>query len=325
MTALPTAMTALARSWLFVPADSERKLARAREVPADALILDLEDAVVPDRKPIARQMAAEFLRARHGEAAGGPVAGAASQTASPHRPALWVRVNARSSGLLADDVRAIMPTGPDGLLLPKAESPQDLWALDALMAEAERQTTPGMPAAIMALVSETPGAVLNLARYAWHADGQPARVPARLVALTWGGEDLSSELGALTHRDADGGFRFTYQLARSGCQLAAAAAGVAAVETLCADFRNMELVARQASRAAEDGFIGMLAIHPSQVPVINAAFAPTPEQVQHAERVLAAFAAADAGQGGPGAIQLDGRMLDRPHRTQAERLLGRAR
>lgn len=325
MTALPTAMTALARSWLFVPADSERKLARALEVPADALILDLEDAVAPDRKPIARRMAAEFLRARHGEAAGGPVGGAASQTASPRRPALWVRVNARSSGLLADDVRTIMPAGPDGLLLPKAESPEDLWALDALMAEAERQTAPGMPAAIMALVSETPGAVLNLARYACNVDGRPARLPARVVALTWGGEDLSSELGALTNRDADGGFRFTYQLARSGCQLAAAAAGVAAVETLCADFRNLELVARQASRAAEDGFIGMLAIHPSQVPVINAAFTPTPDQVLHAERVLAAFAAAEIGQGGAGAVQLDGRMLDRPHRVQAARLLGRAR
>lgn len=305
-------MTTLPRSWLFVPADSERKLGHALSASADALILDLEDAVLPGRKAIARDMAVEFLRAHGREPAG-------------QRPALWVRVNSRSSGLFADDVRAVLAAHPDGLLLPKAESPDELWALDALMTEAERGNPPKVPAAIMALVTETADAVLNLPRYVRDADGERGRLPSRLVALTWGGEDLSAELGASTNREANGDFRFTYQLVRSACQLTAAATGLAAVETICVDFRNAEVLARQASRAAEDGFSGMLAIHPAQVPLINAAFTPTPAQVEQARRVLAAFAAGDAGGSGAGTVQLDGRMLDRPHRVQAERLLGRVR
>lgn len=305
-------MMTLPRSWLFVPADSERKLGHALSAAADALILDLEDAVLPERKAIARDMAVKFLRAHAGSLAA-------------HGPALWVRVNSRSSGLLADDVRAVLAAHPDGLLLPKAESPDELWALDALMTEAERGNPPKMPAAIMALVTETADAVLNLPRYVRDADGERGRLPSRLVALTWGGEDLSAELGASANREANGDFRFTYQLVRSACQLTAAATGLAAVETICVDFRNAEVLTRQASRAAEDGFSGMLAIHPAQVPLINAAFTPTPAQVEQARRVLAAFAAGDAGGSGAGAAQLDGRMLDRPHRVQAERLLGRAR
>lgn len=299
-------MSGLPRSWLFVPADSERKLTRAFEVPADALILDLEDAVAAGRKSIAREMAADFLRT------------CAARSGS--KPAVWVRVNSRASGLMADDVHAVLPCQPAGLLLPKAGSPADVRALDALMNGIEQGAAP--PAAIMALVTETAAAVFDLPAYVRDADGRRATLPARLSALTWGGEDLSCELGALTNRDADGGFRFTYQVVRSWCQLAAAAAGLMAVETLCADFRNDDRVALQATRAAEDGFSGMLAIHPAQVPIINAAFTPTPAQVGQARRVLAAFAAAGIGADA-GTVQLDGRMLDRPHRLQAERLLRR--
>lgn len=287
---------ALPRSWLFVPADSERKLARAPESGADALILDLEDGVVPARRTLAREMALAFLRA----GAGG------------NGPATWVRVNPVSSGRMHDDLRAVMPAMPAGIVLPKPGSIADVRELDRALGEFDAGAAgPGTP--IVAIATESALAVATLSGY--------VRPPERLLALAWGAEDLSVDLGAVSNRDADGAFRFTYQLVRSLCQVAAAASGRAAIETLLPDFRDEAALARRAALAAEDGFSGMLAIHPAQVPVINAAFTPTAGQVERARRVLAAFAATpDAG-----AVQLDGRMLDRPHRLQAERLLERAR
>lgn len=287
----------LPRSWLFVPADSERKLARALDAGADAVILDLEDAVVAERKLLARQMAVAFLRAN----AGG------------NGPKIWVRVNPLSSGLMHDDLRAVLPAAPAGIMLPKPDSIADVRELDRALGELEAGSPGRAATPIVAIATESALAVATLSGY--------VRPPERLLALTWGAEDLAADLGAVANREPDGGFRFTYQLVRSLCQIAAASSGRAAIETLSPDFRDEAALARFASRAAEDGFSGMLAIHPAQVPVINAAFTPTPEQVERARRVLAAFAAApDAG-----AVQLDGRMLDRPHRRQAERLLERAR
>lgn len=288
---------AIPRSWLFVPADSERKLARAIGSGADAVILDLEDAVVAGRKPLARQMAAAFLGA------------------NPRRngPEIWVRVNPLSSGLMHDDLRSVLPAMPDGIMLAKPDSIADVRELDRALAELEAGSPGRAATPIVAIATESALAVATLSGY--------VRPPERLLALTWGGEDLSTDLGALANREADGEFRFTYQLVRSLCQIAAAASGRAAIETLSPDFRDQAALARRAARAAEDGFSGMLAIHPAQVPVINAAFSPTVEQIERARLVLAAFAAApDAG-----AVELDGRMLDRPHQVQAQRLLDRAR
>jgi len=285
------------RSWLFVPGDSKRKLARVLDAGADAVIIDLEDAVAPERKPVARQMTAEFL------AAGRPAAS----------PPVWVRVNPVSAGLMHDDLVAVMPAGPAGIVLPKPDSVADVVVLDRALVEFER-AVPGRPMTpVVAIVTETALAVLNLPGY--------AHPPERLFALTWGGEDLSAELGAMRNRDPDGEFHFTYRMARSLCQVAAAASGRPAIETISPDFRDESVLARRAARAAEDGFVGMLAIHPAQVAVINAAFTPTVEQVGFARRVLAAFDAAP----GAGVVQLDGRMLDRPHRLQAQRVLERAR
>lgn len=285
------------RSWLFVPGDSERKLSRVRSAGADAVILDLEDAVVPERKMLARQMTAAFLSAHAGSS----------------QPPLWVRVNAYSSGLMDEDLAAVMPAFPAGIMLPKPDSIADVRELDRALGELE-SATPGRAATpIIAIATETALAVATLSGY--------VRPPARLMALTWGAEDLAADLGAQVNRDADGEFRFTFRLVRSLCQIAAAAAGLPAIETLTLDYRDEAAIARCAARAAEDGFSGMLAIHPAQVPIINAAFTPTEAQVAFARRVLAAFAAApDAG-----AVQLEGRMLDRPHRLQAQRLLERAR
>ena len=293
------------RSWLFVPGDSERKLARSLNSGADAVILDLEDAVVPERKPLAREMTAAFLRSR-GQATGPALLPALW-------PALWVRVNALSSGLMHEDLAAVMPAGPAGILLPKPDSIADVRELDRALGVIEtgipgRGLTP-----VVAIATETALAVATLSGY--------VRPPERLLALTWGAEDLSVELGARVNREPDGEFRFTYQLVRSLCQIAAASSGRPAIETLSLDFRDLAALARRAGRAAEDGFSGMLAIHPAQVPVINAAFTPTAGQVEWARRVLAAFAAAPAA----GAVQLEGRMLDRPHQVQAQRLLERVR
>ena len=285
------------RSWLFVPGDSERKLARVRDAGADAVILDLEDAVVPERKMLARQMTAAFLRTHAGSSG----------------PPLWVRVNANSSGLMHDDLAVVMPACPAGIMLPKPDSIADVRELDRALRELESATPGRAETPVVAIATETALAVATLSGY--------VRPPARLLALTWGAEDLAADLGAQLNRDADGEFRFTFKLVRSLCQIAAAAAGLPAIETLNLDYRDEAAVARCAGRAAEDGFSGMLAIHPAQVPIINAAFTPTDAQLSFARRVLAAFAAApDAG-----AVHLDGRMLDRPHRLQAERLLERAR
>ena len=286
------------RSWLFVPGDSERKLAKSLESGADAVIVDLEDAVLPANKAAARRRVADFLAAQRGGTT----------------PSLWVRTNAVASGLLADDLAVVFPSAPAGIVLPKPASVDDVRYLNDLLSVLEREH--GVPQGltrILAIATETAVAVTNLPGYV-HA-------PPRLLALNWGGEDLSAELGAITNRDADGAFRFTYRLVRSLCQLAAAAAGVAAIETLAASFRDEALVTRMARCACEDGFSGMLAVHPAQVPVINAAFTPDAKQLAAARSIVEAFDR----QPDAGTVQLDGRMLDRPHLVQAQRLLARGR
>jgi citrate lyase subunit beta/citryl-CoA lyase len=281
------------RSWLFVPADSDRKLAHSLDSGADAVILDLEDAVSPERKRVAREAAAAFLAAHRGQST----------------PALWVRVNSVASGLMQEDLAAVMPAAPAGIVLPKPDSVADVWQLDAALGRLEREAG---KTAILATATETAVAVTALPGY--------VKSPERLLALTWGGEDLAAELGAVANRDAAGEFAFTYRVVRSLCQIAAAAAGKAAIETLFPDFRNHAGLAAFAARAQEDGFSGMLAIHPAQVPAINQIFTPSRVQVDYARRVVEAFAAAP----GAGVTQLDGRMLDRPHLAQARRVLERA-
>ena len=283
------------RSWLFVPADSERKLAKVGGCGADAVILDLEDAVAPSRKAEARAMAAAFLGERRGARAG----------------ALWVRINPLTGPDALADLAAVVPHGPDGIMLPKAEGPADIARLghylDAL--EAAATIAPGT-IRILLVATETAAATFRLGDY--------ANMPnPRLIGLTWGAEDLSAELGASGNTGPDGGWTLTYRLVRSLTLLGAHAAGVAAIETLYQDFRD-EAGLRASSQAARaEGFAGRLAIHPGQVPVINAAFTPSEAEIAHARRVLAAFMADPEA----GTVALDGKMLDRPHRRQAERLL----
>jgi citrate lyase subunit beta/citryl-CoA lyase len=283
------------RSLLFVPASEPRKLDKALASGADALILDLEDSVAPEAKPEGRRQAARFLAAHTGDAG---------------RPRLYVRVNDLGTGATRDDLAAVLPARPDGLMLPKANSGADVAALAAMTAEIASSPE---PIGIIAIATETPLAVLQLHSYA----------PAHpwLEGLTWGAEDLGAALGTLTARDASGAFTGPFALARNLCLMAAHAAGVQAIDGIYADFRDETGLAKEAAEAARDSFTAKMAIHPAQIPAINAAFTPSAAAIAEAEAIVRAFEAVP----GAGALSLDGRMIDRPHLVKARRLLARAR
>ena len=282
----------MTRSYLFVPADSERKMEKARSAGADALILDLEDAVAPERRDLARRLSREYLAGRDN---------------------VWVRINPLDGKDAAEDLDAVMPSAPAGIVLPKPRSADDAAALAGMLdALEERHGIELGSTGILALCTERPGALFALDGY---ADATP-----RLAALSWGAEDLSAAVGASRKRDPDGNWLPVYELARSLCLLAAAAAGVAAVDTVFTDFLALDGLSAYAANARRDGFSGMLAIHPAQVAVINAAFAPGADEIARAHRIVAAFAE----HPGAGTLGLDGEMLDRPHLLQARRTLALA-
>jgi citrate lyase subunit beta/citryl-CoA lyase len=271
------------RSWLFVPADSERKIARALDSDADAIIFDLEDSVAPAMKPVARDVL-KSLRKRSGG------------------PQWWVRINPLGSEFIRDDLELIGIADIHGIVLPKAESGADVTEL--------AHRTGNIP--IHAIVTETAASLFGLLSYR-----QPN---SPLAAMSWGAEDLSAALGASSKYGSGGELAFTYQLARSLCLAGAVAAGVQPVDGVFADFRDQVGLKDEAEAARREGFTGKLAIHPAQVPVINAAFTPSADDIAHAESIVAAFEA----QPDAGVLSVGGRMVDRPHLVQARRVLERA-
>jgi citrate lyase subunit beta/citryl-CoA lyase len=278
------------RSMLFVPADSERKLAKAGGAGADALILDLEDSVLPERKPAARSMAGEYLRSH------------SSGTA------IWVRVNDLASGALLEDLAAVVPARPAGIILPKIRGPADVTTVSHYLDALETVHGFGVGSiAVLALVTETASAVLRMGELV------QASVP-RLMGVGWGAEDLSSALGAGDPRRPDGSWRPMYVHARSQCILAAHALGIEAMDTVYVNFKDPAGLKAACEESRYDGFTGRFAIHPDQVPVINQAFTPGPEELALARRVVAAFAC------GAGAVSIDGKMYDIPHLKAARRL-----
>jgi citrate lyase subunit beta/citryl-CoA lyase len=283
------------RSWLFVPGDSESKLAKAPELGADVLIADLEDAVAPQAKLYARQTAGSWLEEPRGAAQ------------------RWVRINALDTPHWRDDLAAVMPAAPSGIMVPKAAGPETLQALAAELYELEgRHGIATGSTRLLPLVSETPAAALGIAAYA------AVQIP-RLAGLTWGAEDLSAALGASRKRREDGRWTDAFRMVRATVLLAAHARGVAAIDTLHADFRDLDGLERVAGESRADGFSGMLAIHPAQVEVINRAFAATEAEIAQARAIVAAFAANPEA----GVLQVDGRMVDQPHLAQARSLLAR--
>ena len=272
------------RSWLFVPADSEKKVGKALDSEADAIIFDLEDSVVPAQKAVAREIL-KNLPQRSGGAQ------------------WWVRVNPIGSDFLKDDLKLIGVADLHGVVLPKAEGGWDIVEI--------AHHTGNIP--IHAIVTETPASLFAMLSY------RDPKLP--LAAMSWGAEDLSAALRASSKYDADGSLSFTYKLARSLCLAGAVAAGVQPVDGVFADFRDEEGLRSEAEAARREGFTGKLAIHPVQVPVINAAFTPSDDEVRHAEEIVAAFEAhPDAG-----VLSVGGKMVDRPHLVQAQRILERAR
>jgi citrate lyase subunit beta/citryl-CoA lyase len=275
------------RSLLFVPGDRPERMGKAFAAGADALILDLEDAVAPGAKAEARRHVADFVRGVGGQ----------------H---IWVRVNPLDSPENERDLDAILAERPHGIVLPKAEGGHHVDEL------ARRLTERGnVSAQIMAIATETPAAIFGLGSYGG---------AKRLAGLTWGAEDLPAAIGAVTSREEDGSFTAPYEIARSLCLFGAAAAGVMPIETVYPAFKDLEGLAAYAARARRDGFTGMMAIHPAQVPVINDAFTPSAAEVAHAQAVVAAFEA----QPGAGALSLEGKMIDRPHLVQARRIMDAA-
>lgn len=297
----------IARSWLFVPGDSERKLARALASAADALILDLEDSVAPVRRAAARGLVARTL---------------ADRAARASKP-LWVRVNGVASGALLDDLTAVASGAPAGIVLPKVASVEEILEVHHYLAALEaREGLAPLTIRMLVIATETPAAVLGLGRLA-EALTTGVAVSAcrpRLAGLTWGAEDLSAALGATRRRGSDGSLALTFGLARTLSLLAAASSGVQAIDGVYGDVRDAEGLALELAHARGDGFTGKLAIHPDQVLPINAAFAPTEGEIEQARRIVAAFAAAPD----VGVTSIDGRMIDRPHLLMAEHLLARA-
>jgi citrate lyase subunit beta / citryl-CoA lyase len=282
-----------ARSWLFAPGDSDRKLEKAAASPADIVLLDLEDAVTDDAKPTARTMIAAFLEAQPGAA----------------RQRLWVRINPLDGPHALADLAAVIPARPGGIMLPKSRGRGDVDRLDHYLsalevaAGSDQGTTK-----VIALATETAESMFTVGSY---------RGAPRLAAMSWGAEDLADAVGASENRNPDGSYGFTYELARSMCLLGAAAAEVAAIDTIHGDFRDPEGLRRRAEQVRRAGFRGMLAIHPAQVDVINAAFTPTAEELAEAQEIVDLFAA----NPGVGAIGHNGAMLDRPHLARAQALL----
>jgi citrate lyase subunit beta/citryl-CoA lyase len=286
-----------ARSLLFVPGDSDRKLAKCADSGADIIILDLEDSVAAAHKGAARQRVGEFLAAR----------------SSKVGPQYWVRINPLDTPESLADLAAVVAARPDGIVQPKTRGPEDVIKLGQSLDDLEAgHGLAQKQIAILPVATESPEAIFSLGGF--------RRCGVRLYGLTWGAEDLSAAIGATENRESNGAWTPPFQLARSLCLFGAHAAGVAAIDTLYADFRDAAGLRESCGAARRDGFGGKLAIHPDQVPVINECFMPSAAEVSEARRVVALF----ADNPGVVALSLDGRMVDIPHLRRAEKILARA-
>lgn len=279
------------RSFLFVPGDSARKFEKARGGNADALIIDLEDSVSAEAKETAREATRAMLE-------------------TPRNAQKWfVRVNALDTGLTLADLAAVMPLRPEGIVLPKCASVADVEKLAFYLDAFEAAS--GLEAGstrIIAVATETAESIFGLSSY---KDASP-----RLWGLMWGAEDLAASLGA-TENSVDGVYSEPFRLARNMCLIGAAAAGLAAIDTVCTNIGDLAYVEAEANAARRDGFAAKAVIHPSHVDPVNRAFTPRPEEVAWAEQVIAAFAADPRA----GVVKIDGKMIDKPHERAARKIM----
>ncbi len=286
------------RCFLFVPADSERKLAKAEGLAADALILDLEDSVNQENLPKARVMARDYLSQTRGKT---------------RRQQLWVRINPLETDFSLPDLAAIMAGAPDGIILPKTYSAAEAIKLDHMLSALEaREDIPLGQTKILVVATETARSLFTLESF--------IGASPRIYGMTWGAEDLAAALGAFTNRAEDGQYEDVYRLARTLCLAACKAGDMEPVDSVYPNFRDLDGLYAEALQGRKTGFTGKVAIHPDQVDVINKAFAPTEEEIAFAKRVIAAFDAV----GGSGTVGLDGKMIDMPHLKQARTVLAMA-
>jgi citrate lyase subunit beta/citryl-CoA lyase len=283
----------LNRSYLFIPGDSEKKLGKAQSLGADALILCLEDAVTEANKAKAREMTRDYLLAHR------------SASASE----LWVRVNAIDTEHLMVDLVAIMAGAPRGIFLPKPSCGDDIKMVDHYLTALEQQNGLELGSTRIISLAESALGAVNMASFVGASQ--------RLSAITWGAEDMATDLGALTNIDDRGEYFLVHQLGRASCLTVSAAARVQAVDSVFTDYKNDGGLREQCIRSRREGFCGKMAIHPAQVAVINECFTPSQEEIDYARQVIQTFAEA----AGAGTVGLNGKMLDRPHLTQAQRLL----
>ena len=282
------------RSFLFVPGDSDRKFQKAMPCGADALILDIEDSVASDSKPMAREATRAMLSTDRGDVK------------------LYVRVNAFDSGMTLDDLAAVMPMRPDGIVLPKSSGGDDIRKLsDYLDAFEAAAGTPKGVTRIIAVATETAESLFGLGTY---KDASP-----RLWGMMWGAEDLAASFGATNNRN-NGVYSEPFRLARNLCLAGAAAAGVVAIDTVCTDISDVSTVTEESAAARRDGFGAKAVIHPNHIAPVNMAFTPSEEDIAWAERIVAAFASDPSA----GVVKIDGKMIDKPHERQARKILGMA-
>lgn len=282
-----------ARSFMFVPGDSDKKLAKAQDLGADAVILCLEDAVAEANKPLARQKVCDYLKQYRGSS----------------KPQLWVRVNPITSEHILADLVGVMAGAPYGIFFPKPSSAQDFRSLDNFISVLEVQHGIALGSTRIMSVAESCVGTLNQHDF--------VGASLRLSGMTWGAEDMSADLGASTNVDDNGVHFLVHQMNRANCLVVCGAGNIQPVDGICADYRDEEKLREECRRARQEGFTGKIAIHPAQVAVINELFSPTEQELAFARRVVEAFEAAD----GAGTVGVDGKMLDLPHLKQARRLL----
>ena len=287
----------LAKSYIFVPGDSDKKLAKANDLGADAIIFCLEDAVAEANKPLARAKVREYLETHR----------------SSSSSQLWVRVNPFSSSHMLKDLVAIMAGHPYGVFLPKPSNGNDFKVLDNYLTILEVQN--GIDPGTTRVMSVTESCIGTINQ------GEFATASPRLSGMCWGAEDMSADVGASDNKDEDGNYFLVHQINRANCLVVCNAGNMQAVDGICSDYKNETMLRDECKKARAEGFTGKIAIHPAQIPIINEMFSPSAEEISYAKRVIQAF---EESPEQAGTVGLDGKMLDYPHLKRAKRLLNLA-
>ncbi len=291
-------MSRLRRAVHFVPGANEKMLQKSLALPADSLVLDLEDSVTPEQKDAARETVTSWLK-----------------HVNFGRQERMVRMNPLDTPWGVADLEITMRGRPDSYLVPKVRTKDDLLQVDIILSRMEREYGyPPGKVKLVVIATETPQGLLNIRDFGYCP---------RVDALSWGAEDLSAAIGARRNRDEHGLFLEVFRYARVMTLLAATAAGVQPIDTVFVDINDTEGLRRECVEGAWMGFTGKITIHPSQIEVVNAVFTPSAEEIAESQELLAAFE--EHRKAGKMAFSFKGQMVDVPHLTRARTIIERAR